>query len=64
MNSNIVYLEWVLIALFSQMTGYTEKAIRRKIEDGIWLHGKHYRRAPDGRITMNIKEYYNWVEQN
>ncbi|MES2264300.1 MAG: excisionase [Pseudomonadota bacterium] len=54
--------EWMLIKLFSVRTGYTEKAVRRKIEDGLWVEGIHYRRAPDGHITMNLLEYYRWVE--
>jgi hypothetical protein len=44
------------------LPGYSDKAIRRKIETGVWLQGKHYRKAPDGRITMNLQEYYAWVE--
>ena len=63
MNAIAIHLEWVLIPTFSTMTGYTDKAVRRKIEEGIWIEGKHYRRAPDGRITMNVPEYYRWVEQ-
>ncbi len=62
MNAPAVQLEWILIPVFAAMTGYSEKAVRRKIEDGVWLEGKHYRRAPDGRITMNLREYYKWVE--
>jgi hypothetical protein len=52
----------VLIPVFSTLTGYTEKAVRRKIEDGVWRQGKHYRKAPDGHITMSMQEYYKWVE--
>lgn len=54
--------QYMLIPVFSDLTGYTEKAVRRKIEDGVWIEGRHYRRAPDGRLTMNLQEYYKWVE--
>jgi hypothetical protein len=64
MENMILNVEWVLIPLFSTMTGYSEKAVRCKIADGVWLEGKHYRRAPDGRVTMNLKAYYKWVEQD
>lgn len=64
MNAVAIHLEWLLIPAFANMTGYTEKAVRRKIEDGVWLEGKHYKKAPDGRITMNLQEYYKWVAQN
>jgi hypothetical protein len=63
MNAIAIHLEWVLIPTFGAITGYTDKAIRRKIEEGVWIEGKHYRRAPDGRITMNVPEYYKWVEK-
>jgi hypothetical protein len=64
MNAVAIHLEWVLIPAFANLTGYSEKAVRRKIEDGVWLEGKHYKKAPDGRITMNLQEYYKWVAQN
>jgi hypothetical protein len=64
MNAIAINLTWVLIPVFAQMTGYSDKAIRRKIEEGVWIEGKQYKKAPDGRITMNLQEYYKWVEQN
>ncbi|WP_081259283.1 excisionase [Burkholderia territorii] len=45
------------------ITGLTEKAIRRKIEDGKWLEGREYRRSPDGGIFISIKGHQQWVEQ-
>lgn len=62
MSTPTVSVQYVLIPVFSSLTGYSEKAVRRKIEDGIWLEGKHYRRAPDGRISMDLQEYTKWVE--
>ena len=53
---------YVLIAKFSELTGYSEKAVRRKIEDGVWVQGVHYRRAPDGHIMMDLEAYAAWVE--
>lgn len=58
-----IRLEWVLIPVFCSLTGYTVKAVQRKIADGVFIQGKHYKKAPDGRITMNLLEYYKWVEQ-
>lgn len=62
MNAIAVHLEWMLIPLFCAHTGYTVKAVQRKIESGVWLEGKHYRRAPDGHITMSLPAYYAWVQ--
>lgn len=62
MNAPVIHLEWMLLPSFCALTGYTEKAVRRKIEDGKWIEGRHYRKAPDGHITMNLQAYYKWVE--
>lgn len=53
---------YVTIRLAATITGLTEKAIRRKIEDGKWLEGREYRRSPDGGIFISIKGYQRWVE--
>lgn len=53
---------YVLIKRFSEMTGYTEKAVQRKIGDGVWIHGREYRRAPDGHICIDLEGYQKWVE--
>ena len=42
---------YVTIPLAAMVTGLTEKAIRRKIEDGKWIEGREYRRSPDGGDT-------------
>ena len=54
---------YVTIQLASTITGLTEKAIRRKIEDGKWLDGREYRRSPDGGIFISMKGYQAWVEK-
>lgn len=61
MDKVAVQLEWMLLPLFCTCTGYTPKAIQRKIEDGKWVEGRMYRRAPDGHININLQEYYRWV---
>jgi hypothetical protein len=54
---------YVRIPLAAELTGYSQKAIRRKIESGVWLEGQQYRRAPDGSILVSIRGYEQWVEQ-
>jgi hypothetical protein len=61
MNARIE-ADYMLIPLFCSITGYSEKAVRRKIEDGKWIEGIHYTRAPDGHITMSLKAYYAWAQ--
>lgn len=54
--------KYVKLPLFEALTGYTEKAVRRKIEEGIWIEGRQYVRAPDGHILVSMEGYYQWVE--
>lgn len=54
---------YVTISLAAMLTGLTEKAIRRKIEDGKWLEGREFRRAPDGGIFISLTGYQQWVER-
>ena len=55
-------LRYVLLNVAAQMTGYTIKAMERKIERGDWLEGKVWVRAPDGRILIDMLGYQRWVE--
>lgn len=54
---------YITVALAAIITGLSEKAIRRKIEDGKWIEGREYRRSPDGGIFISLKGYQQWVEQ-
>lgn len=58
----VVPAKYVLLPLAEAITGYTVKAIERKIERGDWIEGKVWIRAPDGRILLNIPGYERWVE--
>lgn len=55
-------IKYVSIKKFSELSGYTEDAIRTKIRDGIWLEGKVWLKALDGRNLINIEGYEEWVE--
>lgn len=54
---------YVVIPLASACTGLSVKAIERKIEAGVWVEGREYRRAADGRIYVDLKGYERWVEK-
>jgi hypothetical protein len=43
-------------------TGYSEHAIRSKIQKGVWMEGRVWRRAPDGKILIDEDGYNEWVE--
>jgi hypothetical protein len=53
---------YVLLPLANLLTGYSVKAIERKIERGDWQEGKVWRRAPDGRIVIDVLGYQRWIE--
>lgn len=55
-------LRYVTISKFSLESGYTEDAIRTKIRDGIWGEGHVWKKAPDGRVLINVEGYEEWVE--
>jgi len=55
-------MKYVRLKLFAEQSGYTEKAIRRKIEEGIWVQNREYRRAPDGSLVIDVEGYNRWVE--
>ena len=55
-------VRYVLLPKFEELTGYTVKAIESKIDKGIWREGKEFRRAPDGRILVDLEGYQRWVE--
>ena len=55
-------VRYVLLAKFQELTGYSVKAVQRKIESGAWIEGHEYRRAPDGRVMVDLEGYAKWVE--
>ncbi len=59
---SIVPARYVLLPLASAITGYTVKAMERKIERGDWVEGRVYVRAPDGHIMVDVIGFQKWVE--
>lgn len=55
-------IRYVTIRKFAEISGYTEKAVRRKMESGMWRPGEIWLKAPDGRILIDIKGFEEWVD--
>lgn len=55
------FSRYVTIGKFSEISGYSKRAIESKINKGIWAAGIHYRRAPDNRILVDVEMYEQWV---
>lgn len=54
---------YVTIDLAAACIGLTERAIRRKIQEGVWIEGREFRKGPDGRIYIHLPSVEKWVEQ-
>ena len=54
--------KFVRIPRFAELTGFTEKAVRKNIEAGVWVEGIHY--SKKGRIIlMNLEAYDKWADE-
>ncbi len=53
---------YVLLPLANLLTGYSVKAVERKIERGPWQAGNCWRRASDCRILIDVLGYLRRVE--
>lgn len=59
-----VYLapdRFVTIKIYAAISGFTEKAIRRKIESGVWIERREFVRAPDSHIFIDREGVQKWV---
>jgi len=54
---------YVTIRLAATITGLSEKAINGKIDEGVWLEGREWRKGPDGRRYISLRGYAAWVEK-
>jgi hypothetical protein len=55
-----LYTEVALICAAATALGTSQKAIRRKIEEGVWLEGYEWHRR-DGRIWIDLRGVARWV---
>lgn len=53
----------VLIPRFCELTGYTLKAVEKKMERRQWRIGQVLRKAPDGHIMIDLDEFERWVDE-
>jgi hypothetical protein len=55
-------LRYVTVDKFASESGYTADAIRNKIARGVWVENRQFRRAPDGRVFIDVHGVEKWVE--
>jgi hypothetical protein len=54
-------IKYFTIKKFAELSGYSEEAIRAKIREGVWMEGRVFRKAPDGRILISAEGFETWV---
>jgi hypothetical protein len=55
-------INFVRISKFSELTGYSDDAVRAKIKSGVWREGSLFVRAPDGAILISLEGYDLWAQ--
>lgn len=53
---------YVRVALAVQITRYSDKAIRRKMEDGVWREGAVWLRSASGEILIDMEGCEKWCK--
>jgi hypothetical protein len=53
---------YILATAAEALIGLTRKAIENKIARGQWVEKREFRRAPDGRIYVDLRGFENRVE--
>ena len=53
---------YTTISKFSELSGYTVKAVQAKIHKNEWAEGVVWIKALDGRILISVAGYESWVE--
>src|SRR5262245_13423413 len=51
---------WIRLSKYCELTGETEKAVRRRLEEGKWIRGQHARLV-ERRWWVNFAEAQLWV---
>lgn len=55
-------MNWVKLEKYCELSGDTPDAVQKKIRRGIWLMDQQARKAPDGRIWINLQAVEAWVQ--
>jgi len=56
-------VRFVTVRRASQLTGYSEDAIRCKINTGIWRENEVWKWGPDGVQLVDLEGYDKWESQ-
>lgn len=54
--------DMVLLKRAAVITGYTISAMEHKIARGIWVEGREWFKAPDGKRMISMRGYERWAK--
>jgi hypothetical protein len=57
-------IDWVLLTKASELTGYSVKALTRKIQKGELLEGREYKYGPDCHLLICLSGFEKWLKQS
>ena len=63
LNKSQTVVEYVTVRKAAELTGYSERAIRHKISNGLWPENIVWKWAPDGVQLIIMEGYYTWANQ-
>lgn len=52
---------FVTVSRFSELTGYSEDAIRKRKQKGVWAEGREWKYSPTGDVLMDMEGYNRWA---
>lgn len=55
--------DYVTVRKAAELTGYTERAIRHKISNGLWPENIVWKWGNDGVQLINMEGYNTWASQ-
>jgi hypothetical protein len=61
-SQHVAPARFVTVELAATITGLSPGAVRKRIERGFWQEGREWKRAPDGRIWIDMRGVETWIE--
>ena len=55
-------LQWVRLNKYCELSGETRDTIKHKRRTGLWMKGREYRVAEDGKLWINLPAVNKWAE--
>lgn len=55
-------MKYITVKRFAELSGFSENAIRGKIQRGDWLENRVWKHTPTGGLVIMLEGYYRWVE--